>query len=314
MFNVLFLRCGTLTAIFATVSLVLMGCASFVSTATSSSDRMHRSAVVGAARAGHVVLLGEVHDNVALHALRLQLVREIIASGARPAFVFEQFDREQQVDIDRFRSDTLSASSTTAGEFVKAANVSRAGRNTWQWALYEPLIQIALDYKLPIIAANLSRADAMRVTSLDAERVFDVMTTIERRTLANGHIDASLLAVQQQEVDIGHCRLISPEALAPMARAQIVRDAVMAASVSNAIKTDKTLRESRGALLFAGNGHTRRDIGVSQWLSRDVPRLTVGFLESNGAFQKQITPNNLFDEVFNAPPQLRADPCDTLRK
>jgi uncharacterized iron-regulated protein len=294
--------------------MVLIGCASVDTTASSTSDRARHDAVVSAARAGHIVLLGEVHDNAALHALRVQLVREIIASGARPAFAFEQFDREQQAEIDRLRSDTLSPSSTAASEFVKALNVPRSGRDTWQWALYEPLIQIALDHKLPIIAANLSRADAMRVASLDAKRVFDVMTTIERRALANERIDATLLAAQQREVDIGHCRLMPPEALAPMARAQIVRDAVMAASVSNAIRADMSLRDSQGALLFAGNGHVRRDIGVSQWLQREVRRLTVGFLELNGASQEQIALNQLFDEVFHGAPQLRADPCESLRK
>ncbi len=208
-------------------SLALIGCASVDIAASSASDRARHDAVVSAAREGHVVLLGEFHDNAALHALRLQLVREIIASGARPAFAFEQFDREQQSGIDLLRSETLSPLPTTASEFIKAVNAPRRSRDTWQWALYEPLIQIALDHKLPIIAANLSRADAMRVAGLDAERVFDVMTTIERRALTHERIDESLLAAQQREVEIGHCRLMPPEALAPMARAQIVRDAVM---------------------------------------------------------------------------------------
>ena len=50
-----------------------------------------------------IVVLGEVHDNSAQHALRLAALRIIVDGGARPALAFEQFDREWQADIDRAR-------------------------------------------------------------------------------------------------------------------------------------------------------------------------------------------------------------------
>ena len=48
-----------------------------------------------------VVLLGEVHDNAAQHALRLRAFETLLASGARPALALEQFDRNRQADIDQ---------------------------------------------------------------------------------------------------------------------------------------------------------------------------------------------------------------------
>src|SRR3982751_4063539 len=52
-----------------------------------------------------VVLLGEVHDNAAQHALRAQALRKLVESGARPAIAFEQFDRGAQQAIDRARRE-----------------------------------------------------------------------------------------------------------------------------------------------------------------------------------------------------------------
>jgi uncharacterized iron-regulated protein len=43
------------------------------------------------------LLLGEVHDNPAQHALRAEALRQLVLHGARPAIGFEQFDRSQSV-------------------------------------------------------------------------------------------------------------------------------------------------------------------------------------------------------------------------
>ena len=63
-------------------------------------------AALANAMQGHaVVLLGEVHDNAAQHALRVAALRRLLETGARPAIAFEQLDRERQIDIDRARRE-----------------------------------------------------------------------------------------------------------------------------------------------------------------------------------------------------------------
>jgi hypothetical protein len=52
-----------------------------------------------------VVLLGEVHDHPQQHALRAEAFAALLATGARPALVMEQFDRERQGDIERARAE-----------------------------------------------------------------------------------------------------------------------------------------------------------------------------------------------------------------
>ena len=59
-----------------------------------------------------------------------------------------------------------------------------------------------------------------------------------------------------------------------------------------------------GAVLLAGNGHARRDIGVPRWLGRDAGRaLSIGFLEDGEAL-----PASAFDAVVRTAPAARSDP------
>jgi len=78
-----------------------------------------------------VVLLGEVHDNAAQHALRLRAFEARLATGARPALVMEQFDRERQDVIDELRAQQpapdADALIAAAGSSVRRAK-SRIAR------------------------------------------------------------------------------------------------------------------------------------------------------------------------------------------
>src|SRR4051794_12895500 len=120
-----------------------------------------------------VVLLGEVHDNAAQHALRADALRQRIMAGARPVIAFEQFDRERQADIERARRERPR----DADYLIAQAK----GRDSWQWEYYRPFVALALDYDLPIVAANLSRADAMRVAVDGWAALFDSATRGELR-------------------------------------------------------------------------------------------------------------------------------------
>ena len=87
-----------------------------------------------------------------------------------------------------------------------------------------------------------------------------------------------------------------------MTRAQFARDAVMA----------QVLRKhaARGAVLLAGNGHVRRDIGVPRWLSA-MPierQLAVGFVEDDDPVVE-----GRFDAVVVTARAERKDPCNGLR-
>ncbi|MEO5697932.1 MAG: hypothetical protein ABIQ60_12455, partial [Burkholderiaceae bacterium] len=67
---------------------------------------------------------------------------------------------------------------------------------------------------------------------------------------------------------------------------------------------------ARGALLLAGNGHVRRDIGVPRWLAATTRArsVSIGLLEHGDADTAR------YDVTFTTPSQARSDPCESLRE
>ena len=232
-----------------------------------------------------VLLLGEVHDNPHGHRQRYELLRQRVEAGWRPAVAMEQFDRENQDLLDKAQKGCLDA----------ACVIKVAGGPGWDWQLYYPVIQLALTYQLPLVAANLSRNDAARVVRDGVQASFDP------RSVAAYHLDqplpADIVSGQQLEIEAGHCHMVSDLMIGGMVNAQVSRDIWMA----------KLLREQRprDVVLIAGNGHVRRDIGVARWINLQQPRLTVrseGFIETE-------EPAGRYDVVHRIAPQPRADQC-----
>jgi uncharacterized iron-regulated protein len=262
--------------------------------ACATTGGRHHDDFVGRLHGDAVVLLGEVHDNAEVHERRLALLRSAFAAGWRPAIAMEQFDREHQPDIERARREKPH----DAQHVIELA-APRGGSGGWNWEWYRPFVALALEYDVPLLAANLSRADAAKIVESGYGAVLD------SRTIASLGLDRpvapELEAAQRHEIDVGHCHDMPQSMLAGMARAQFARDAVMAA----------VLREhaSEGIVLLAGNGHARRDIGVPRWLpSAWLTRVfSVGYLEKGDS-----VPRGAFDAVVLTPPAERTPPCADL--
>ena len=248
-------------------------------------------------RGDAIVLLGEVHDNPVMQRLRLEVLRRAFEAGWRPAIAMEQFDREQQVDIERARMERpLDADYL----IDKAARQHGKSMNGWNWEYYRPYVALALQYGVPLLAANLSRHDAQKIIELGYSAVFD--DSMEHR-LGLDRQRPALQSVQENEIDVGHCHALPRELLPAMARAQLARDAVMAG----------VLREhgAQGVVLLAGDGHARRDMGVPMWFDPTMLArvFAVGFLERGDP----APPASAFDAVVITDAAPRPDPCATLR-
>lgn len=279
-------------------ALALLLAAWFASPALASAlrDDFDAQSLAQAMARRPVVLLGEVHDNAAQHAVRAAALRRLLAGGARPALAFEQFDRERQADIDRARREVPPAGRTLAEHVIEQARPARG----WDWGLYRPFVELALQYDLPIVAANLSRADAMRVASGGFGAVFDQAT---RERFGLDALPPPLLAAHEKAVDDGHCNRMPAEALPPMAKAQIARDLALAEAIRPYL--------ARGAVLLTGNGHARRDIGVPFFLSEAerAQAVSIGLLERDKPEEDWA---QRFDVAFATPVQAREDPCATI--
>jgi uncharacterized iron-regulated protein len=238
-----------------------------------------------------IVLLGEVHDNAEQHRLRHEALARAFAKGWRPALALEQFDRERQGDIERARREK-------PGDVEHL--IALAATPGWQWELYRPYVALALAYDVPLVAANLSRADVRRIVQEGPASIFDAAA------LARLGLDRAVAPDWQQamerEIDAGHCHALPPSLWPAMARGQLARDAFMAS----------VLREhaSRGVVLLAGDGHVRRDLGVPRWLpeAERARTLAVGFLEEGNE-----APPGAFDAVVVTKRAERPDPCAGFR-
>jgi len=278
----------------ALAALLLAGCAH-----QAAAPEALSAAALARAMAGHpIVLLGEVHDNAAQHALRVEALHLLVAGGARPALAFEQLDRDKQPLIDAVRRRVHGSVDQRVHALIEAA-----GGRGWDWDLYAPYLKLALQWDLPIVAANLSRREAMRVAEDGPGSVFDAA---QRRDLGLDTVAPDIERAQEHEIELGHCGRLPADAMAPMAAAQIARDAVLAAAIAP--------YADRGVVLLTGNGHARRDIGVPRHLSeRDRARtVSIGLLEGepeSAAAQPPAGPAASFDVAFVSAVQSRADPC-----
>jgi uncharacterized iron-regulated protein len=286
---------GTVMRI-AVLSIVLAAAVSLPARANAPRDDFGDQALAQEMARRPVVLLGEVHDNAAQHATRAAALRRLIAGGARPAIAFEQFDRERQADIDRARRETPPAGRTLAEHVIEQARPARG----WDWSLYRPFVQLALDHDLPIVAANLSRGDAMRVAMQGFDAVFDDAT---RARFGLDALPLPVLEAHERAIDEGHCSRLPAEALPAMARAQIARDLALAQSIRPHF--------ARGVVLLTGNGHARNDIGIPFFLGEGEREqvITIGLLERDPS---AASGPRQFDVSFGTPPQQRDDPCATL--
>ena len=240
-----------------------------------------------------IVLLGEVHDNAEQHRLRLALLRRAFAAGWRPALALEQLDRERQADVERARRER-------PGDAQHLLDLA-APATGWRWDFYRPYVALALEYDVPLVAANLSNADAKKIVRGGLAGVFDPAALA--RLGLDREVPSDWQAAQEREIDAGHCHALPRSSWPVMAQVQLARDAVMA----------DVLREHapRGVVLLAGNGHVRRDLGVPRWLApaEQARAFAVGFLEEGD----EPAPG-AFDAVVYTERAERPDPCAAFRR
>ena len=258
-----------------------------------------------------IVLLGEVHDNAAQHALRARALREWLESGARPALLMEMFDRERQPDLDRVlatqraaktTSATISAATiaATVEALIRAGGADGTPMPGWDWALYRPYIALAVQYRLPLIAANVSRDDTRRVIEAGLPALgFDAS------------VPGDIESAQADAIVAGHCGMIAKAPAQRMIGAQIARDQWMA----RLLERHAPANTAATAVLLAGNGHVRSDIGVPRWLSAPARArsVAVGLLEAAEVGGVGDPMRAAFDMVLTTPAQPRPDPCEAFR-
>lgn len=252
-------------------------------------------------------LLGESHDNAVHHAIRARLLTEIAKQGKHPAVAMEQFD----LDHD----DALRAAQNAGADAEQIATAGALDRTGWQWPLHAPIIAAALASHLPLRAANLSR----KALSGDLDALLQHDPRLQARLGAARWTDLQANALRADIVD-SHCHSL-PDAIVPrLVLAQRMRDTAMAQALVDDATAD-------GAVLLAGNGHVRNDLGVPVYLhaqglaAAQGRSVSVGFIEVNTDDEgdvdfprRAIAAHPGFDYVWLTPAITRPDPCEAFRR
>jgi uncharacterized iron-regulated protein len=205
-----------------------------------------------------VVFLGEEHDNDAGHRAQLELFERLIARRPRAALSLEQFERDTQAELDRYRAGEISERRFLAH--------SRPWPNYARH--YRPLIELARERGLFVIAANVPRPLASRVSREGLEAVRDepfmprevvVGSTAYRRRFA--------AAMQREPLVAGD------PALELWFTAQCVKDEAMAESIADFLRV-----APYGTLVvhLCGKFHSDARLGTVERLERRAPWLSIG--------------------------------------
>lgn len=227
------------------------------------------------------VLLGEQHDSEAHHARQLQMLQALSARGLKPALALEQFDTEHQAVLRQ-------AQQSGVRDAEALADAGQLNRRGWRWPMYRDLIAHAAQRGWPLLAANLSRAEARRI-------VLGEMP-------APAAADAEQQRLMEDDVIQGHCgHRPAAHLLAGMVGAQRARDARMAAVLEAA---------GGPVVLIAGAGHVRRDRAVPRHLAEPARALAVGLVEvREGRTVPADYDSAGFDILWFTASRSRPDPC-----
>ncbi|MEM6389634.1 MAG: ChaN family lipoprotein, partial [Pseudomonadota bacterium] len=238
--------------------------------AQSASD------VAAAAQGADVVILGEVHDNPAHHAMQADVVGRLDPS----ALVFEMLDPSEAALL----TPELAADATALAAALDWEN------SGWpDFAFYFPLFQHAATRVA--YGAEVSREAAQEAFITGAGDAFPGQA-------ARFGLTEPLPADQQAAREAGqmaaHCDALPEDLLPGFVEAQRLRDAALAEAALRAL-------EDHGApvVVITGNGHARQDWGVPALLRVAAPDVTVFSL---GQVEGDLPKDAPFDMVVTADP------------
>jgi uncharacterized iron-regulated protein len=252
------------------------------------------------------LLLGEVHINPEHHRIQAQILQDLITNDRSHAMAFEIFERDQQDAIDGVQSGARA----TSADIAAATGIEDSG---WDWESYEPLVRIALENDIPILAANATSQEA-RQTARDG-----VAALPAARQAALGlsvPLPASAHAALAKVIVDSHCGYVFGDMTEGLIQAQRLRDATMA---------DVMLGAPAGStVLITGAGHARRDYGVPAYLLDRAPSVRVLSIGLTEVAAGLISPADYldplegldvgFDYLWFTPRSLFEDPCEQFKE
>ena len=226
-----------------------------------------------------VLLLGEQHDAPDHQHIEQQVIALLSSRGLLAALALEMAE-----------SGVSTATLTPGATEEQVRQALKWNDKGWPWAAYGPAVMSAVRAEVPVLGANLPRAQ-MQSSMTDSQ--LDVQ------------LPGPALKAQQQAIRLGHCNLLPESQITPMARIQIAKDIRMANTLHQAALPGKVV------VLLTGSGHADRNLGVPRHLPTEL-RTKAVHLRAGDAMGPDKA--DAFDGVWSTPPRPETDYCANLRQ
>lgn len=228
-----------------------------VDTATGNSVSLD---VMAAALAQcDVVFLGEEHDKTVAHQLQMELTRRIVELRPNATLSFEMIERDAQAKLDEYLAGKIDES-----DFLK---------HTRPWPNYakdyRPMVEFARERGLAVIAANVPRPLASRVSKEGLAPVADE-PFMPRTVLAPPGEYQRRFAVA-----MGNTHETADPKLDRWFLAQVVKDEAMAESIERGLCAPPP---GRIVVHYCGKFHSDYGLGTVERLRRRQPSLRIGLV------------------------------------
>ena len=199
-----------------------------------------------------VVLFGEYHNNPIVHWLQYELTDTLIKMGRPLILGAEMYESDNQEALNMY----------LAGEIDQMGLDSMARLWKNHKTDYKPVLDLARDHQIPLIATNIPRIYASRVSKGGFEALHD-LTDEEKAWLAPLPID------YDPELP-GYAKMLTmmgDHATPDFPKAQAIKDATMAYFIS------KNYMDGQLFLHFHGTYHSDHYEGILWYLKRIKPEL-----------------------------------------
>lgn len=202
-----------------------------------------------------VTFFGELHDNPVTHWLQLKLTKDLYDENNNLTLGAEMFEADQQVIMNEYLAKLISEKS-----FEAEMRLWKNHRTD-----YKPLLDFAMDKKLPVVATNVPRRYASVVAKKGKEELMKVTGDAKRFICPLPYeVDTTLSGYREMmQMDMGHGSSIN------MVYAQAIKDATMAHFISNNLKPKGLFVHYNGAY------HSENYQGIIHYLKKYSPKATV---------------------------------------
>lgn len=177
-----------------------------------------------------VVMFGEFHDSVQVHAYEAELLKKIGESYHGSVMLsMEMFERDTQDKMDAYLSGKISEENFLE-ESRPWANYSTD---------YRPMVEYAKSKSWPVLASNIPRSYASQYAKKGNLDGLDSRWLPEKTYAPADGYQKRFYAVMAENANAG--MKVPPAMYEPMYKAQCIKDDTMAESINRALNNDSNL-------------------------------------------------------------------------